>query len=157
MWDDRYKDIESEHNYQMMLLVNSPSPANTMGNNHEPRASGIHASDFRLVMLSPPHPCTSGVGILVEAGGSPAGCTVLLEGDRGKGHEQQTRSLQASCTLHVPPPCPLTTNCCRQWGFPWAENSWLSHPMPGTMQVISFTPHDSRPYRCTWVEDLHLQ
>lgn len=64
-----------------MLLINSSSPANTVGNNPEPLASGIQLSAFRLVTLSPLHFGSRNLG---GGRGSPAGCAVLLEGNGGK-------------------------------------------------------------------------
>lgn len=66
LWDDRFKDIQSENNDQIMLLINSSSPENTAGNSRKALASGIQISALRLGRRSLWH--LSGVRIPAEAG-----------------------------------------------------------------------------------------
>lgn len=66
VWDDRLKDIQSENNDQIMLLINSSSPENTAGNSRKTLASGIWISALRLGRHSLWH--LSGVRIPAEAG-----------------------------------------------------------------------------------------
>lgn len=92
MWGDRYKDIRSENNYQLMLFISSWSLANTVGNGHKPLASGIRFSALRLLARSLQH--LPGVRILAEAGGVSWMCRAV-EGDGGVAGGDSC--FQASC------------------------------------------------------------